>query len=104
MKDLDEEARKEIIRQMSLVSVEANVYLFKQGGIGNYFYILKEGSIEYISRNNTQTDYIKIGESFGELALLYGASRSESAKTLTKCFLWVMERKILEKSLIILLK
>ena len=97
MKDLDEEARKEIIRQMSLVSVEANVYLFKQGGIGNYFYILKEGSIEYISRNNTQTDYIKIGESFGELALLYGASRSESAKTLTKCFLWVMERKNFRK-------
>ena len=97
MKDLDEEARKEIIRQMSLVSVEPNIYLFKQGGIGNYFYILKEGSIEYISRNNTYTDNIKIGESFGELALLYGAPRSESAKTLTKCFLWVMERKNFRK-------
>ena len=95
MKDLDEEARKEIIRQMSLVSVEPNIYLFKQGGIGNYFYILKEGSIELISRNETKN--IKIGESFGELALLHLANRSSSAKTLSESFLWVLERKNFRK-------
>ena len=95
MKDLDKEARKEIIREMSLVSVDENKYLFKQGGIGNYFYILKEGSIELISRNETKN--IKIGESFGELALLHLANRSSSAKTLSESFLWVLERKNFRK-------
>ena len=97
MKDLSEKARKEIIKEMSLVSVEPNIYLFKQGGIGNYFYILKEGSIEFISRNNSKNRKIKIGESFGELALLHGATRSETAKSLTESFLWVMERKNFRK-------
>ncbi len=95
MKDLDKEARKEIIREMSLVSVDENKYLFKQGGIGNYFYILKKGSIELISRNETKN--IKIGESFGELALLHLANRSSSAKTLSESFLWVLERKNFRK-------
>ena len=97
MKDLNEKARKEIIKEMSLVSVQPNTYLFKQGGIGNYFYILKEGSIEFISRNNSKNRKIKIGESFGELALLHGATRSETAKSLTESFLWVMERKNFRK-------
>ena len=97
MKDLNEKARKEIINEMSLVSVEPNIYLFKEGGIGNYFYILKEGSIEFISRNNSKNRKIKIGESFGELALLHGATRSETAKSLTESFLWVMERKNFRK-------
>jgi CRP-like cAMP-binding protein len=95
MKDLDKEARKEIIREMSLVSVDENKYLFKQGGIGNYFYILKKGSIELISRNETKN--IKIGESFGELALLHEAKRPESARTITECYLWIMERKNFKK-------
>ena len=97
MKDLNAKARKEIINEMSLVSVEPNIYLFKEGGIGNYFYILKEGSIEFISRNNSKNRKIKIGESFGELALLHGATRSETAKSLTESFLWVMERKNFRK-------
>ena len=97
MKDLSEKARKEIIKEMSLVSVEPNIYLFKQGGIGNYFYILKEGSIEFISKNNSKNTKIEIGESFGELALLHGATRSETAKSLTESFLWVMERKNFRK-------
>ena len=97
MKDLNEKARKEIIKEMSLVSVQPNTYLFKQGGIGNYFYILKEGSIEFISRNNSKNRKIKIGESFGELALLHGARRCETAKSLTESYLWVMERKNFRK-------
>ena len=97
MKDLDKQARKEIIKEMSLVSVQSNTYLFKQGGIGNYFYILKEGSIELISRNDSSKQKIKIGESFGELALLHGANRYQSALTLSDCYLWVMERKNFRK-------
>ena len=42
MKDLETKARKEIIKEMSLASIKPNTYIFKEGGIGNYFYILKK--------------------------------------------------------------
>lgn len=66
--------------------------LFEQNGIGNYFYILKEGSVELIINKKTVK---KLGESesFGELALLYQAPRSASVKTLERCVMWVLERK-----------
>ena len=97
MKDLDKQARNAIIQEMSLSSVQENIYIYKQGGIGNYFYILKEGKIEIISQNINKRREINIGESFGELALLHEAKRLESAKAITECYLWVMERKNFRK-------
>ena len=41
MKDFDKQARNEIIQEMSLSSLHQNTYIYKQGGIGNYFIILK---------------------------------------------------------------
>ena len=97
MKDLDKQARNAIIQEISLSSVQENIYIYKQGGIGNYFYILKEGKIEIISQNINKRREINIGESFGELALLHEAKRLESAKAITECYLWVMERKNFRK-------
>ena len=97
MKDLDKQARNAIIQEMSLSSVQENIYIYKQGGIGNYFYILKEGKIEIIPQNINKRREINIGESFGELALLHEAKRLESAKAITECYLWVMERKNFRK-------
>ena len=96
MKDLETKARKEIIKEMSLASIKPNTYIFKEGGIGNYFYILKKGTVEVISNNN-QKRILNVGESFGELALLHGATRVTSTKAITECLLWVMERKNFRK-------
>ena len=41
MKDLETKARKEIIKEMSLTSIKPNTYIFKEGGIGNYFLFIK---------------------------------------------------------------
>ena len=41
MQYLNEQARNAIIEEMSLIQVDKNNYIFKQGAIGNYFYILK---------------------------------------------------------------
>ena len=97
MKDFDKQARNEIIQEMSLSSLHQNTYIYKQGGIGNYFYILKEGKIEIIQQNINKKREINLGESFGELALLHEAKRLESARAITKCYLWVIEEKILGK-------
>lgn len=90
MRGLERQTFKEIIREMSLVSVKPDVYIFKEGGIGNYFYILKKGEIDYIDSGGKEIRRIKVGESFGELALLHGAPWSQSAKTITECYLWIM--------------
>ena len=96
MKCLNQQARDKVIEEMSLVQVNSNNYIFKQGTIGNYFYILKSGSAELIINNNI-VKRLKIGESFGELALLHDAPRSGSIKTISDCLLWTLERKNFRK-------
>ena len=97
MRGLERQARKEIIREMSLVSVKENTFIFKQDGIGSYFYILKQGTVEFFATNDKNRQIINVGESFGELALLHGAPRSQNALAVTECLLWVMERRNFRK-------
>ena len=97
MRGLERQARKEIIREMSLVSVKENTFIFKQDGIGSYFYILKQGTVEFFATNDKNRQIINVGESFGELALLHGAPRSQNALAVTDCYLWVMERRNFRK-------
>ena len=97
MRGLERQARIEIVKEMSLVSIKENTIVFKQGGKGAYFYILKHGSINMYSSNNNTSRIITVGESFGELALLHGAPRSHTAKTITECQLWVLERRNFKK-------
>jgi CRP-like cAMP-binding protein len=96
MRSLDKDARTEIIKEMSLCQVDANVDVFKQGSMGNFFYIIKEGDLDlYI--NDTLTKTIRKGESFGELALLHGAPRSGTVRTKMTSLLWCLERRNFRK-------
>ena len=96
LRSLEKQARIEIIKQMSLCFIEKNKIIFNQGTPGNFFYILKEGTVELIIDGKHKKD-INQGENFGELALLHGALRSGTVKTKTDCFFWVMERKNFRK-------
>ena len=96
MRCLDKDARNEITKEMTLCSVDANTFVFKQGAMGNFFYIVKEGELE-LYLNNVFTKIIVPGESFGELALLHGAPRSGSVKTKTKALVWCLERRNFRK-------
>lgn len=93
---LEKQARLEIIKEMSLAYVPANTTIFEQGTPGNYFYILKEGKANLII-NDQIKKALRVGESFGELALLHGAPRSGTVKAETECYLWVLERKSFKK-------
>lgn len=42
--------------------------------------------------DNVVRKYVKSGEAFGELALLYNAPRSASIKAITDCILWGLDR------------
>ncbi len=96
MRTLEKGARLEIIKEMSYATVPSNTIIFQQGTPGNFFYILKVGTVElYIDGNKIKT--FSVGESFGELALLHGAPRSGTVKAITECGLWVLERKNFRK-------
>ena len=96
MHNLESEARTQIIREMSLCRVKSNNIVIKQGSIGNFFYIIKDGELElYIDNKKIKT--LTKWQSFGELALLYGGARSGTIKTLTTSLLWCIERKEFRK-------
>jgi CRP-like cAMP-binding protein len=76
---------------MSLCSVKKDTIIFQQGTYGNFFYILKKGSVE-LSINNNIVKSMVSGDSFGELALLHGAVRSGTVKAKEDCKMWCLER------------
>ena len=96
IRNLEKQARLEIVKEMSLATVEKEQIVFRQGSPGNYFYILKSGSCELIIDNEINTTF-NVGDSFGELALLYESSRKGSLKTITDCEFWILERKNFKK-------
>lgn len=96
MRCLEEDARAEIIKEMSLCKIDADTYVFRQDSMGNFFYIIKEGECELFI-NEDYIKNIRSGESFGELALLHGAPRSGSVKTIGITYVWCLERRNFRK-------
>ena len=96
LRALEKQARQEIIKEMSLFFVKANVELFKQGAAPGCFYILRQGTCD-IYVNKEKKDSIQKGSYFGDTALLYGTCREYTLKTSTDCYMWVMEKKNFRK-------
>ena len=96
MKALNSKTTLEIIKNMSLASIEKDETVFEQGMDGNYFYIIKEGEVKlYI--DDTYKKSLKKGETFGQLALLHQSPRSVTVKAHSNCLFWIMERKNFRK-------
>ena len=96
IRNLEKQARLEIVKEMSLAKVKKDQIVFRQGSAGNYFYILKKGTCVLIIDNEIKNTF-NVGDSFGELALLYESSRKGSLKTTTDCSFWILERKNFKK-------
>jgi len=88
--------RIEIMKEMSLYSIEKGCTLFEQGASGNFFYIVKEGELGLFV-NKKRIKSIKHGESFGEMALLHNCARSATIRAETLVKVWSMERKSFRK-------
>ena len=95
-RSLDKGTRVEIIKQMSLCSIAKDAVIFKQGSMGSYFYIIKEGGVE-IFINEKPIKKLSVGESFGELALLHEAPRTATVRALKDTIVYCMERKNFRK-------
>jgi len=72
-------------------------YIFKEGDIADYFYVIEEGQVEIIKHNPDGTETIlavlKAGESFGEMGLMQKAPRSASVRCITPVGLLKVSRE-----------
>jgi cGMP-dependent protein kinase len=92
LRNLDLQARTEVIKVLNYCFVPKDTVVFKTGQIGNYFYIIKSGKVKLVIDDQVKKT-LKSGESFGEIALLHGALRSGTIITVKDTYLWCLERK-----------
>src|SRR5436190_4273608 len=95
-KNLDEEQYKDVIDAMVEKRVTEGEEVIKQGGIGDYFYVVETGTFDvYVSKNGAPPERVNEygpGGSFGELALMYNAPRAASVVATSDAVLWALDR------------
>lgn len=96
MRILDKRARLEIIKEMTLCSIEEGIDVFKQGLNGSYFYIVREGVLQLFIDGKLDAEITR-GNSIGELALIHSSPRNGTLKAKTKSMVWCLERKNFRK-------
>ena len=79
--------RREINRLVDafeqFVVEEKGVEIIKQGDVGDFFYVIYTGSVEFVV-NDKPVGKAESGSSFGELALMYTSPRAATVKTVTE--------------------
>lgn len=88
--DLTEDARDVLISRMKHYLLQPNETVFEQGSAGTTFFVIGNGEVEVVV-NSQVVNRLKIGDSFGEVALLHRVPRSATVRTLEKCDLWGLE-------------
>jgi NADH:ubiquinone reductase (H+-translocating) len=72
-------------------------YVFKQGDVADYFYIVEEGHVEIVRENFDDTETVlavlNAGDSFGEMGLMQKAPRSASVRCISPVGLLKVNRE-----------
>ena len=81
-----------LARQSDVVAVPAGSAVFREGDIGDRFYIMESGEVE-VSSGWPCTGRRTAGESFGEIALLRDVTRTATVTALTDVVMRAIERR-----------
>ncbi|KAM3140588.1 hypothetical protein pb186bvf_007400 [Paramecium bursaria] len=95
--NLTQTAIEQIMCKMFYCTQKRGEYVFKQGDQASCFFVILKGQVEILT-NDKQVNVLKDGGYFGEIALLYNATRSASVRTLTDCNFWALDRGSFKKS------
>lgn len=90
-KNLDREPLNQIIDAMFEKRIPRNVELIRQGDDGDYFYVIDSGRFQVLKDGRPIVE-LGTGESFGELALMYGSPRLATVKALEDSVVWAVDR------------
>jgi CRP-like cAMP-binding protein len=100
-KDMNDDLLKIILNDIIEFRLEKKQTLFKDGDEGNFFYIVKSGSLEMSIKGDKKKTF-NDWDCFGELALLQRSRRTGTVICLTPCKLYLIDgavfRDIITKS------
>lgn len=92
-----------LINAFQAFNVSNGEKIITEGEVGDFFYILQEGSVKFTVKGN-HVGSAESGSSFGDLALLYDCPRAATCTAVGECKLWRVEqgafRQILANSTI----
>lgn len=86
-KTLEESDLAIIVAAMQYFSFKKKDIVFKQGAEGNYFFVVNSGSFE-VDMAGTIINTLKNGDAFGELAILYGCTRTATVTAKEPASAW----------------
>merc|ERR1712224_319875 len=92
---LDEDAATDLINAVAEKHFPNGEVIMKQGDDGDYFYIIEEGEAHiFVTKEGVETKVLEcgVGDSFGELALMYNAPRAATVKAVSDIRAWAVDR------------
>lgn len=101
--NLSEEDLDRLTRIAVEIRLSKGVYLFEEGSIGRYFFVIQEGELEILMKSGDQEILIAVrgpGELIGELSLLDKMPRMASARAANDCRLLLFPREEFDRMLL----
>ncbi|XP_067928056.1 cGMP-dependent protein kinase 1-like [Watersipora subatra] len=95
LKNLDKSQVHEIVNCMYEERVQEGNYIIKENEAGDHFYVSAEGTLQVL-KNDSVLGEMQPGQAFGELAILYGCTRTASIKAVKDAKIWALERKVFQ--------
>lgn len=96
MRNLKSEQLEGIVKEMFLVFIKSGTVVYKQGQLGSFFYVIKEGELDLLVDGKQIKTYVK-NDSFGELSIQNNSSRTGLLIATTDCYCWCLNRRKLRK-------
>jgi len=97
MKHMSAEYRKVVVDSMKEVKAGAKENVITQGEIGELWYVVEQGSLEAWKKYDGEDEARKVkeyavGDSFGELALMFNQRRAASVVAVEDSVLWAVDQ------------
>lgn len=89
--DLSSKQREMLINAMQKQSAKKGETIITQGDVGDFFYVLEVGTINFIA-DGKEVGSCGKGSSFGELALLYDCPRAATCIAAENAVLWKVDQ------------
>jgi CRP-like cAMP-binding protein len=88
--------RGDIVKKLVLIQLKLGSILFNEGDPGSFFYILKDGKLEFLIDGKVVTTF-KPGDTFGELALIQKNKRTGTVKCIETAQIYCLDGHIFRK-------